>query len=318
MIGKVGSDNQNSSFFNFQVKGSEKADQGKGAKSINASGFSDALDPNARLKKAKNQAMKFIRDALSGEVSIDDDLKKRNDHIKELAATVNESRGRLDSINKELDMLHEEYGIEPGGKEDQELEFLVQADKARAASPTGQLSHEMQERVDKLMAGLSEYQQKALPDMLERESLTGILEDAESELLVEGMTVRETKLERLKSDPMGDAWDNADSLVDAAEKELVSSLYAEAKDNIEKDLEEKAEDAKDAAEKREELEEKLEEAKEKKKEEEKVTEEILEAVQEKNISSLDMSDPGSEINELMNKLKLIEYDVKGAAVDEKL
>lgn len=318
MVGKIQSEQSANELSTFQISGIDKTGSKKASKTINASGFSHALDPNAKLEKARKQAMNFIRDALSGVVNVDKDLASRNDHIKELAAIKSNAECTLDRINSDLNSLREEYGIEPDSIEEKELDFLVAADKVRAASPSGQLNAEMHAKVDEVMSHLTDYQKKALPLRLERESETKILSDSERDLMIEEMTVRSTKIERLKSNPMGEAWDNANALMKAAYNDLVSSAFAEAKENIEEELEEKVEEAKEAADKEEELEERIENTKEEKKEQEKITEEILDAVQKKNIASLDMSEPGSEINELMNKLKLIEFDVKGAVVDEKL
>ena len=318
MVGKIQSEQSANELSTFQISGIDKTGSKKASKTINASGFSHALDPNAKLEKARKQAMNFIRDALAGVVNVDKDLASRNDHIKELAAIKSNAECTLDRINSDLASLREEYGIAPDSIEEKELNFLVAADKVRAASPGGQLNAEMQAKVDEVMSHLIDYQKKALPLRLERESETKILSDSERDLMIEEMTVRSTKIERLKSNPMGEAWDNANALMKAAYNDLVSSAFAEAKENIEEELEEKVEEAKEAADKEEELEERIEDTKEEKKEQEKITEEILDAVQKKNIASLDMSEPGSEINELMNKLKLIEFDVKGAVVDEKL
>ena len=318
MLGKIDSDNSNNQFGIFQLSGSDKAGAKKTAKSVNAAGFNHAFDPYKRLNSAKKHAMNFIKEALAGELDIDRDMERRNEHIRELGATISNSKDSLNKINSELASLRKEYGIEPDSIEEKELSFLVQADKARSASPTGQLSPEMQEKVDEITSHLTEYQEKALPKLLEKEYGSQKLSDAERDILVENMTLRSAKIERLKSDPIGDAWDKADALTDAAEKELISALYSEAQENIEEDLEETFAEAKEAADKKEEAEERIDTAKSKKEEEKETTEDILDAIRKKNIIALDMSDPGSEINELLSKLKLIEYDVKGAVIDENL
>ena len=132
------------------------------------------------------------------------------------------------------------------------------------------------------------------------------------------MTVRDMSVERLKTDPMGEAWDNADAVMEAAGKEVMGMVVNDAMDHIDEELEEKREEAEKAEEEKEKLEERIDAAKEKKEEQEELTEEILDAVEKMSIKDLDMSDPESEINKLMSKLKLIEYDVKGAVVDEEV
>lgn len=318
MVGRIHTDQKNTGVGEFQVSGIGKSGERKAAGSVYAGGFSHALDPDEKLRKARNQAMKFIRDALAGETSIDADMKARNDHIRELGATIHHTKSSLNHLSTQLSSLREEYDIEPDSREEQELQYLVHAEKARATSPTGRLSPEMQEKVDAITSHLSEYQKKALPMLLEQDVQAQTLIDAENEILVEGMIVRDTKIERLKTDPMRDAWEQTDAVMDAAQSEVLADLYAESVAHVEEDLKEKVEKAEEAAEKKEELEERIQETKEERKEREEITEELLEAAQEKRIASLDLSDPQSGISEMMSKLKLIEYDVKGAAVDEKL
>ena len=69
---------------------------------------------------------------------------------------------------------------------------------------------------------------------------------------------------------------------------------------------------------KEELEERIEKAKEKRKEQEEFTEDILDAVTEGEIKNSDINDAQQEIKEMMSKMKLLEEDVKGAAIDKEV
>ena len=69
---------------------------------------------------------------------------------------------------------------------------------------------------------------------------------------------------------------------------------------------------------KEELEERIEKAKEKRKEQEEFTEDILDAVTEGEIKNADINDAQQEIKEMMSKMKLLEEDVKGAAIDKEV
>ena len=291
----------------------------KNVKSINASGLADALDPvGAKLGKARQQAMKFIRDALAGELSIDDDMKSRNDHIGELGKTINKTEKAIKDIDSEVSKLREEYGVDPDSQEEKDLQFLVDAERARAKSPDAKLDEKIQERVDQLKGSLTEYQKRTLPLLLERDVHSDTLREAKTDIRIENMTVRDMSVERLKTDPMGEAWDNADAVMEAAGKEVMGMVVNDAMDHIDEELDKKREEAEKAEEEKEKLEERIDAAKEKKEEQEELTEEILDAVGKMSIKDLDMSDPESEINKLMSKLKLIEYDVKGAVVDEEV
>ena len=55
-----------------------------------------------------------------------------------------------------------------------------------------------------------------------------------------------------------------------------------------------------------------------KKEQEEFTEDILETVTEREIEKADISGAQEEIKEMMSKMKLLEEDVKGAAIDKEI
>ena len=87
-------------------------------------------------------------------------------------------------------------------------------------------------------------------------------------------------------------------------------------------LDEEAEKEKEKAqaqkEKEEELQERIDAVKEKKKEEEELTEEILDEAAKATSTMTDVNAAQQEIKDMMNKMKLIEDDIKGAAVDKSL
>ena len=139
--------------------------------------------------------------------------------------------------------------------------------------------------------------------------------DAENERMTENAVIRQTKIERLKSNPMGEALDQADAVMEAASDEIMGMLIAEGRDHIDEKQEEEKKKAEEAAEKKQELEEKLEARKEDRKEQEQLTQDIVEAAQKLNGGTDSVAQAQQEIKDMMAKLKLVEDDVKGAAVD---
>ena len=162
---------------------------------------------------------------------------------------------------------------------------------------------ENSDEVRQLSEGIREYNKQAM--------------DAENELTAENAVIRQTKIERLKSNPMGEARDQADAVIEAANDEILGMLIDEGRDHIDEKQEEEKKKAEAAEEKKQELEEKLEARKEDKKEQEKLTQDIVEASQKLNGGSTDsVAQAQQEIRDMMNRLKLVEDDVKGAAVDQ--
>lgn len=134
-------------------------------------------------------------------------------------------------------------------------------------------------------------------------------DSVQGELKAELTAIETVSIERLKSSPMAEAKEQAQDILEAASEEIVGMLMQEAKDHIDEEQEKREEKAEEIAEKRAEEEERLEKSEEKKEENEAMVEAIREFGKE---------DLQQEINEMLDKLKLIEEDIKGAAVDTKL
>ena len=163
---------------------------------------------------------------------------------------------------------------------------------------------ENSDEVRQLSEGLKEYSKQAM--------------DTENELTAENAVIRQTKIERLKSNPMGEARDQADAVMDAANDEIMGLLIAEGRDYIDEKQEEEKKKAEAAQEKKQELEEKLEARKEDRKEQEKLTENIVEASQRLSGGTDSVAQAQKEIRDMMNRLKLVEDDVKGATVNQSI
>lgn len=115
---------------------------------------------------------------------------------------------------------------------------------------------------------------------------------------------------------MGAAFEQADAVMGAASDEIMGMLIAEGKDHIDEKQEEEKKTAEEAADKKKELEEKLQARKDEKKEQEELTKNIVEAASKQAGGTDSVVQAQQEIKDMMNKLKLVEDDVKGAAVDQ--
>lgn len=158
------------------------------------------------------------------------------------------------------------------------------------------------DEIKQLSEGISAYNKQAM--------------DAENERTAENAVIRQTKIERLKTNPMGEARDQADAVTDAANDEIMGMLIDEGREHIDEKQEEEKKKAEAEKEKKQEQEEKLEARKEEKKEQEKLIENIVEASGELNGGKDSVAQAQQEIKDMMAKMKLVEDDVKGAAVDQ--
>lgn len=130
-----------------------------------------------------------------------------------------------------------------------------------------------------------------------------------NEIRAENASIEAISQERLKNAPMAEAQKAAEEIIETAGEEVVDMLFQEAKEHIDEEQKEKAEQAEKVAEKRQEEEEKIAEAG-KEQEEAKVRAEM--------IKQTAVDETEKEIQEMLNKLKLLEEDIKGAAVDKVL
>lgn len=257
-----------------------------------------------KKQQAQKQAMKIVGDTFDAEKKVNQSLKDMADRIEELK---NENLGygrEIRSIDDKRNEVMEGYGITEDSQEQKDLELLRKERDMVPGAEEGLIEEEMERLSEIHKAGVTDYQK----DMLELDEQEKYYRDhiEENNAGIKSMTasLRDTKLERLKSDPMVKAAKQSEEIMEAANKDMIGALYNEAKEHIEEKMQEEKEKAEKRAEKKEE-EEKRAEAKE---EREELQEELLEKAAEND----------AEMDELLDKFKLIDEDLKGAAVDKNL
>lgn len=287
-------------------------------KAIDGSALQAKFDPVAsKREEAKKKALKIVGDAFANERKIDDDLNARRDRIKSLQKDKGDAKRSIREIEDNRAALREVYGVDEDSQEETDLKLLEKEIKAKMPGSDVRLSKNDMDAIKKIKEnGLSEYQQRSL-EMLEYEVPYAITAfEADEEIKMENRIISATELERLKKHAMLDAEKKADAIMDEASREIVSMITQQAKDHIDEESEEREEKAKAEKEKKEELEAQIDAAKEKKKENDELTEDILEGTQELISNDADINAAQQEIKDMMNKMKLIEDDIKGAAVDK--
>lgn len=296
------------------------AKQMKGKKSIDGRSLAVSVDPiAAKRQQAQKRAMKIIGDAFDGERKIDEDLKARREKVDVLSKEIGENKKALMDLEAERAALREQYEVDPDSQEEKDLELLAKEVESNFEGSGIILSPEERMQIAKIKeAGLTEYQQHSLELKGYEEPYATELSRAEKEVATENAIIKGVQLERLKSSPMVKAQNQAGNVLEEAGREILGMLVEEGTEHIDEIQEEKKEQAEKEAEKQEELQEQLDAAKEKKKEQEEFTEEILEATEKLASSANQMSDAQQEVKDMMSKMKLIELDIKGAAVDSEI
>ena len=291
------------------------AEEKKERNSIFAGDLSKKFDPITKKKEeARKQAMKIVGEAWAGDQKIDGGIEESRAKIREYQNQMSEASEGIKEVDEERAALKDTYGITDDSQEEQDLRLL---EKKQDGTP---LTEEEAKRLSQIEAdGMTEYQQRSLELRESRGRYEADLAKARNGAYAENASITSTKIDRLKRHTMVDAQENAEDIMEAAGKEIVGMLVDEAKDHVDEEMEEKKETAEEKAEKEEEEEEKIEKAKESKEEKEEFSEDVSEQIGDmsKAMTEMDntMDDVQREIKKMMDEMKLLEEDLKGAAVD---
>ena len=302
----------------------EEQQAGKGKKNQKSvfAGEINGIQDNILVKqqKARKEALKVVTDTWSGDKKIDNGLKERRERIKSLQEEVGNAKKELADIARQQEDLQERYGIDADSAEQKDLELLLKSREA-GRNPEVSLTKEERERLAGLAGQeLTEYQSRVLELDSYGDYHRAIIAEDEKQIEIENKIIRDTKLERLKKDPMQGAQKQAEAIEEAAGKEILGMLAEEGKEHVDKEQEEKEEQAEEAKEKKEEQEELLAKRKDEREEAKKRAEALAESLPTEQLLSLDkiQEDINREIQNIVDKMKLIEEDIKGAAVDQTL
>lgn len=348
---------------NMRVKGTEtsfyangmeqqdvNASNQKKQKKVNffAGSFAENMQNNKAAKKrkeAQQKAMDIVGKAFKGEHELDNEIKDRNQKVKDLQEDNLECVNKLKEIQQQKDDLKKEYKIEDGSQEQKDLELLEKRRDSEDKDSRVFISAAEKKRLEQIdEKGYTEYQSKALS--IESEySYKNRIEENTSNITMENAIVRNTNNERLKSPVMVKAQNAADNVMDAASGEIKGMIMQDAKehtDDLQEEAEKKAEEKK---EKEEEKEMQLNAVKKKKLETEQMVAKAKENVAQNSATidtnasdttttskdetqevltdtlvkpEKDQDSVERELRELLNKMKLLEEDLKGASVDENL
>lgn len=281
-----------------------------------------AQDPiMQKREQAQKKALKVVGDAFADEQKIDDDLTARRDRIKQLNENMAKAQDAIKQIDKDKEQLRENKGIAADSEEQKDLELIEKRNESMRPNSEVTLTKEDQKRLAQINEkGLTEYQKQAL----EMESYKSVhrkeIDEGKKLIIEENAIIRGVKLERLKSNPILKAKQEADSIMDAADEEIRGMLIDESKKFIDEKHKEEEEAAKKRAEEQEEKEELIEEIRKDKQEqkertEKKKTEGLTEQVLELEEVKTDVK---AEVEDIVDKMNLVIEDIKGAMVDEKL
>ncbi len=233
-----------------------------------------------KKKQAQKQAMKVVMDTFDSEKKVDQSRDDMSAKMQELKDANVGYHKELEQIRGEKQELMERYGVTEDSTEYPE-----------------------------------EYKQQ-FQELEERENLySGYIEENRDSIKAISSSLSDMRIEQLKSNPMLDAEKQSEEISKAAHKDIYGELVNEAKNHIEEKMEEGKEKAEKLAEKKEEEERLQEKAKKEEKPEDTQKKETIDTLNSYNNPDSEMK---KEIDEILDELKLIHEDLKGAAVDKNL
>ena len=286
-----------------------------------------------KRRQAQKKAMKIMKDTFASDLEIDQSMRGMAARASELRDQTAENHREYDQIAVTRNELAENYGIEEDSQEVEDLELLRKEKEAANPASGVYLSYMEERALAKIHEqGLTAYEK----DMLELDDKEKLLENQikGDEMSIKSIrtSLSDTKIERLKSEPMQEAQAEAEEIMMAANKEIYGDLVNEGKKHIEEKMAEEKEKAAKRAEKKEEEEEKEANRKEQEALQEAWVEGTKEAVESKrenlpdaadidNMASYNNPDAAAktkadrEIEQMLEAMQLLQDDIKGAAVD---
>lgn len=295
-----------------------------------------------RRQQAQKMAMKFVQDAWSTDRKADQSMEEYRARAEEQERELQLNQDKINECRSRKENLRTGYGVEADSQEQKDLELLERTYYPGEYSQG--FTEEEKQRFEELTAKpLTEYQQRCLEIDGEEQVFQSRAENARKAIKSYNDAITSMKLERLKFHKMTDAQKNADKVMEQASEEIQNMIVEEAKDHVDETYEEQREAAEKEADEKEEQEEKIELRREQKE----LMEARIEEAQQENENAgeagrererdareeaallKDMADAGlnvagagdavkAEVKDMLNKLKLIEADIKGIKVDEEI
>lgn len=239
-----------------------------------------------KRKLAQKQAMKLVKDAFSVDQATKQNIEDLKAQKAETVAEYQEKMQQIGNISEEKDKLRETYGISKDSQEQKDLELLEKYQNNKLGIFSDDFSKEEIDRLKELAnEPRTEYQKQVL-------ALNG-------------------KKAALQSD------------ADIMQQQIMvlTQNQSDAKEKLDKELEEKKAEAEKKAEEKEEQDERIEKAKEERKEDREMIEGDLDAEKLQADASLQKQsvtqseETTQRINQIMKKNHLINEDLKGIEID---
>lgn len=324
---RIGEESKQTVAVSFVPVQNQQAGSGKDAgagKAVWFGGMNQSQSPIWQKKEqAMKQARKMVADAFETDSKVSEGISESRDKIKALKAASKEAEDELRKIEAQKAAWKEEYQVKDDSEEQQDLLLLGKRQASQRKGSGVILTPEEQERLSQIdQKGLTEYQQRCLEVNQDAETHRETLQNSLPQIQWLNQSISQTKIDMVKYLQMGKAQDAADAIMDAASKEVIAGLLAEARQHVDEQLEETKEKAEERKEKEEEEEEKIESRREESENRREQIEERMEQNRERNDQLVELSEEKNTLQDdvklMLKEMGLLDEDIKGVSVDQLL
>jgi len=295
---------------NIINRGNESA---RGAKNSLSPGNPDALSSRISQKQshAQEKAIGFVKRALTVERKFDNNIKKHKTRIAKLEDEIKLNNEEIKKISEKQKELQESVGIGNDDRQQKELMLIIKQRRG------GKLSEEEEKHVNKLEEnGLSAYQQRWLEFESEKKIYRHFNAGLSDEIKEENDSIESIMEEREKNNPMKDATEAAEEVLETAGKEVKGMFFQDVKDNIEKESREfKKKLIENQAEKQKERGDSSEKADKSKIVSKEHNDNFAEASADTVHQIVSQEKVFGDIKHMLEEMILLDEDIKGAVVD---
>lgn len=318
--------------FSGEIHTSVESLQQKKGKTIFVGNLKLQEDPIIKKRnEARKQANMLVENAFNQEKKIDDAMQKRSENIKKSQENIGVAQNKISKIETEKVALKDKYSVSDDSAEEMDLKLLEKERDSKAPASTITLTEEENNRLAEIKKnGITEYQSRSL----ELDKFASVykdeIESAKESIMEDNAIIRGVKTERLKNSPMLEATQASEELLKNAGDEIYGMLIDEAKEHIDTTIKEQQKKAEENAKEIDKQEEFIDQVKEKSKQQTSTAESKendsaehiktnLEITSE-SIMKLEESknDISAEVEDIVQKMKLVAEDLKGLVVDSKL
>ncbi len=224
----------------MKVSGADLQDQSKNKKSesnnqkitsIYAGNLNLARDPvEVRKANGQKQAIRAILETFSKELNIDSNIDEMRTKQEELRSDMSVYHDKLASVQKMKEELRKGYEVSEYSEEEKDVNLII-----KGVNNPEALTDEEKQRLESI-GSLTDYQKEMLECNKIETYWNNNLNNANSSINSISIAVNSIQLDRQKHNPVLEAKEAAQDIIDITSKEVIGMLLEESKDTIDEKL----------------------------------------------------------------------------------